>query len=72
MHSWCPEDDNTGEAEWDRLSVRERAGVFVYKLCYCVISSKAEGLIFRLCIYSWFSWATFGACQAIVYGLDAS
>ncbi|XP_010941565.1 F-box/kelch-repeat protein At5g60570 [Elaeis guineensis] len=30
LHAWCPEDDNTGEAEWDILSVRERAGAFVY------------------------------------------
>ncbi|XP_008806831.2 F-box/kelch-repeat protein At5g60570-like [Phoenix dactylifera] len=30
LHSWCPEDGNTGGAEWDILSVRERAGAFVY------------------------------------------
>ncbi|XP_020575387.1 F-box/kelch-repeat protein At5g60570-like isoform X2 [Phalaenopsis equestris] len=29
LHSWCPEERNNG-AEWDVLSVRERAGSFVY------------------------------------------
>uniref|UniRef100_A0A0E0DIH5 F-box domain-containing protein n=1 Tax=Oryza meridionalis TaxID=40149 RepID=A0A0E0DIH5_9ORYZ len=29
LHSWCPEDGNGG-ADWEVLSVKERAGVFVY------------------------------------------
>ncbi|KAI0495661.1 hypothetical protein KFK09_021964 [Dendrobium nobile] len=30
LWSWCPEDTNNGGPEWDVLSVRERAGAFVY------------------------------------------
>ncbi|KAJ4977262.1 hypothetical protein NE237_002368 [Protea cynaroides] len=30
LHSWCPEDGNGGEREWDVLSIRERAGGFVH------------------------------------------
>ncbi|CAL9068977.1 unnamed protein product, partial [Musa banksii] len=30
LHVWRPEDGNTGGAEWDVLSIRERAGAFVY------------------------------------------
>ncbi|KAJ8510509.1 hypothetical protein OPV22_000943 [Ensete ventricosum] len=30
LHIWRPEDGNTGGAEWDVLSIRERAGAFVY------------------------------------------
>ncbi|KAJ6845130.1 F-box/kelch-repeat protein-like [Iris pallida] len=31
LHYWCPEDGNKGrDDEWDVLSVRERAGAFVY------------------------------------------
>ncbi|KMZ65207.1 Kelch repeat-containing protein [Zostera marina] len=30
LHSWCPEERNQGLAEWDVISVRERAGGFVY------------------------------------------
>lgn len=30
LHSWCPDEGNGRGAEWDVLSVRERAGAFVY------------------------------------------
>lgn len=30
LHSWCPEEGNVDGADWDVLSVRERAGAFVY------------------------------------------
>uniref|UniRef100_A0ACD5UUP3 Uncharacterized protein n=1 Tax=Avena sativa TaxID=4498 RepID=A0ACD5UUP3_AVESA len=30
LHSWCPEDGNGGAADWEVLSVKERAGVFVH------------------------------------------
>ncbi|KAG0485351.1 hypothetical protein HPP92_009226 [Vanilla planifolia] len=30
LHSWHPEDRNNGGPEWDVISVRERAGAFVY------------------------------------------
>jgi hypothetical protein len=30
LHSWCPEDGNGGGADWEVLSVKERAGVFVH------------------------------------------
>ncbi|XP_074564149.1 F-box/kelch-repeat protein At5g60570-like isoform X3 [Curcuma longa] len=30
LHYWRPEDGNAGGAEWDVLSIRERAGAFVY------------------------------------------
>jgi hypothetical protein len=29
LHSWCPEGGEDG-ADWEVLSVKERAGVFVY------------------------------------------
>ncbi|KAJ4975922.1 hypothetical protein NE237_001028 [Protea cynaroides] len=30
LHSWCPEDGNGGELDWDVLFIRERAGGFVH------------------------------------------
>ncbi|XP_068654260.1 F-box/kelch-repeat protein At5g60570-like [Aristolochia californica] len=30
LHFWCPEDGLAGEVDWDVLSVKERAGAFVY------------------------------------------
>ncbi|THU62729.1 hypothetical protein C4D60_Mb01t08190 [Musa balbisiana] len=30
LHYWCPEDGNVGGADWDVLSIKERAGAFVY------------------------------------------
>lgn len=30
LHSWDPTDGNSGEAQWNELAVRERAGAFVY------------------------------------------
>uniref|UniRef100_A0A1D1YG08 F-box/kelch-repeat protein At5g60570 n=1 Tax=Anthurium amnicola TaxID=1678845 RepID=A0A1D1YG08_9ARAE len=30
LHSWCPEEGNSGGSDWNVLSVRERAGAFVY------------------------------------------
>ncbi|URE39045.1 F-box kelch-repeat protein [Musa troglodytarum] len=30
LHYWRPEEGNMGGADWDILSIRERAGAFVY------------------------------------------
>ncbi|XP_042419147.1 F-box/kelch-repeat protein At5g60570-like isoform X1 [Zingiber officinale] len=30
LHYWCPEDGNVRGTEWDVISIRERAGAFVY------------------------------------------
>lgn len=30
LHSWCPDAVNSGEADWEVLSIRNQVGVFVY------------------------------------------